>query len=345
MHDSGKRQSFSTGAVRDSAEDKPALDLISPFAELRLGAWLARGAKKYACSQFANLLRCSQIIEEGCTCASTIKLHHVILSEDTPLTDFVLPVTNSGTRRQNGQPVIQIGLRTFGGCAEAATIESLSAQIQLTPPGKQSTRSGGCLCTATKSARGIKDVTTVQKAESVAGAPLDRRYFPSMGGRNSTRSRCLTCKKEGALYAGAPREGARSTSTTLPLRGEYVDCSAGVAIRGSGCLAILRRLLNGHLITCSARQRISFVLASDGLELTIAGRRNWELGIPIERSFASLKRHVAAFQSGDRSEDNLAAIMCNAMFIMHTEEMVKRGVLPEALIAMPDYTTPYKRKV
>lgn len=31
MHDSGERQSFSTGAVRDAAEDKPRPDLISPF--------------------------------------------------------------------------------------------------------------------------------------------------------------------------------------------------------------------------------------------------------------------------------------------------------------------------
>ena len=48
MHDSGKRQPFSSGAVRDAAEDKPALELISPLAEDRLGVWLAKGAKKYA---------------------------------------------------------------------------------------------------------------------------------------------------------------------------------------------------------------------------------------------------------------------------------------------------------
>lgn len=47
MTDSGKRQEFETGAVRDSADDKPRPDLISPYANEREGAWLAAGAKKY----------------------------------------------------------------------------------------------------------------------------------------------------------------------------------------------------------------------------------------------------------------------------------------------------------
>lgn len=47
MHDSGSRQSFSTGAMRDTAETKSRPDLISPFAEERLGEWLRKGALKY----------------------------------------------------------------------------------------------------------------------------------------------------------------------------------------------------------------------------------------------------------------------------------------------------------
>jgi hypothetical protein len=48
MHDSGKRQEFSTGAVRDTADDKSRPDLISPFALERLGDWLKLGAQKYS---------------------------------------------------------------------------------------------------------------------------------------------------------------------------------------------------------------------------------------------------------------------------------------------------------
>ena len=48
MEDSGKRKEFGTGAVRDSAEDKPRPDLISPYAQWRKGEWLRLGAIKYA---------------------------------------------------------------------------------------------------------------------------------------------------------------------------------------------------------------------------------------------------------------------------------------------------------
>ena len=48
MHDSGNRENFSTGAVRDTASDKPRPDLISPFAEERVGHWLRLGAIKYS---------------------------------------------------------------------------------------------------------------------------------------------------------------------------------------------------------------------------------------------------------------------------------------------------------
>lgn len=65
--------------------------------------------------------------------------------------------------------------------------------------------------------------------------------------------------------------------------------------------------------------------------------RNWEKGIPNSRCFASLRRHVMRYQQGDRSEDHLAAIIFNAMAIIHNEEMIRRGVLPAELDDMPEY--------
>ena len=47
MQYSGKRQEFTTGAIRDTADDKPRLDLISPIMQDRLGHWLRIGADKY----------------------------------------------------------------------------------------------------------------------------------------------------------------------------------------------------------------------------------------------------------------------------------------------------------
>lgn len=47
MHDSGKRQSFDSGAVRDTADEKARPDLISPHADAREGEWMRLGAAKY----------------------------------------------------------------------------------------------------------------------------------------------------------------------------------------------------------------------------------------------------------------------------------------------------------
>ena len=47
VKDSGNREHFATGAVRDTANDKPRPDLISPFFLMRLGEHLRKGANKY----------------------------------------------------------------------------------------------------------------------------------------------------------------------------------------------------------------------------------------------------------------------------------------------------------
>ena len=65
--------------------------------------------------------------------------------------------------------------------------------------------------------------------------------------------------------------------------------------------------------------------------------RNWEKGMPFSRCVASLKRHIMRFQQGKRDEDHLAAIMFNAMALIHYEEMIERGLLPTELNDMPNY--------
>lgn len=65
--------------------------------------------------------------------------------------------------------------------------------------------------------------------------------------------------------------------------------------------------------------------------------RNWEKGIPISRCIASLERHLCAYKRGCTAEDHMAAIRTNASFILHYEEMIKRGLLPSSLDDMPKY--------
>jgi len=65
--------------------------------------------------------------------------------------------------------------------------------------------------------------------------------------------------------------------------------------------------------------------------------RNWEKGCPIARCMASLERHLMAYKMGKTDEDHMAALRCNSGFILHFEEAIKHGFLPEALDDMPKY--------
>jgi hypothetical protein len=65
--------------------------------------------------------------------------------------------------------------------------------------------------------------------------------------------------------------------------------------------------------------------------------RNWEKGIPMDRTMASLLRHINEYREGNTDEDHLAAVACNIMFLIHTEEMVSRGKLPAELNDVPHY--------
>lgn len=61
------------------------------------------------------------------------------------------------------------------------------------------------------------------------------------------------------------------------------------------------------------------------------GDRNWERGIPLSRFYASMFRHMMQWAEGDTTEDHLAAVLFNAAGIMHTEQMVLDGKLPDSL--------------
>ena len=47
VKDSGDRRTFSTGSVRDRGDLKPRPDMISPFALMRIGEHMRKGAAKY----------------------------------------------------------------------------------------------------------------------------------------------------------------------------------------------------------------------------------------------------------------------------------------------------------
>lgn len=65
--------------------------------------------------------------------------------------------------------------------------------------------------------------------------------------------------------------------------------------------------------------------------------RNWEKGQPLARYLDSAKRHLNKFHEGYRDEDHLAAAAWNVFSLIHTQEMIRRGVLPKELDDLPGY--------
>jgi hypothetical protein len=65
------------------------------------------------------------------------------------------------------------------------------------------------------------------------------------------------------------------------------------------------------------------------------GERNWEKGMPVSRTIASLERHLNQYKRGCNDEDHLAAIMFNVMAIIHFEEAVRYGLLEVDILDLP----------
>ncbi len=67
-------------------------------------------------------------------------------------------------------------------------------------------------------------------------------------------------------------------------------------------------------------------------------KNNWQRGMDFSRVLASLERHLMRYKQRDTREDNLAAVATNSLFLLHYEEGIKRGFLPEELNDLPDYS-------
>ena len=65
--------------------------------------------------------------------------------------------------------------------------------------------------------------------------------------------------------------------------------------------------------------------------------RNWELGLPLGRYLNSALRHLEQALEGLNDEDHLGQASFNIMALMHTEEMINRGLLPKELDNLPHY--------
>jgi len=72
--------------------------------------------------------------------------------------------------------------------------------------------------------------------------------------------------------------------------------------------------------------------------------RNWEKGMPLHRYLDAALRHTYQRLEGMIDEDHIVQAIANLMFFVHTEEMIKRGVLPKELDDLPNYLIKEKEK-
>lgn len=82
-------------------------------------------------------------------------------------------------------------------------------------------------------------------------------------------------------------------------------------------------LIGKHML-----RSLAFLLERGAKKYT---EHNWKLGQPISRSFESMFRHMVQWSEGDDSEDHLAAVIFNAMSIIHVLAEIEEGRLPKEL--------------
>ena len=94
------------------------------------------------------------------------------------------------------------------------------------------------------------------------------------------------------------------------------------------------------LISPIAMKRLAIILAKGALKYS---DRNWEKGMPLHRYIDAALRHISQYLEGMRDEDHLGQAIFNVMACIHTEELIKRGVLPKELNDLPNYITKEKK--
>lgn len=288
MKDSGKREDFGTGAVRDSREGKGRYDLISPIALKRLAVVYEKGANKYhrdvVCSAEAAL---SLIVKEVSKC-------------------------------KNVQYVEAKFIPTV--CVEAAMRKTLEKEIRSSQKGKELTAESGAKTTPTKlktkidfelktptAELGISEQGTLPASEKSDSLKKVVSYYLS------DRQIPAQCAEEILQKSG------QYTLTMTMTRGTQEDIYVVGATTELECLKSLLKLCR-KLFPISRILRLESSSCGNIL-VGLTGERNWEEGMSVCRCLDSAKRHMDQWLMGDIDEDHLGHAMWNIAAIIHMQEV------------------------
>lgn len=276
--DSGKRESYDNGMVRDVQTGKPRFDLLMPngvpypdqlltrFAEL-----MARGAEKY--SQ-PVAVRATQLVD-FCTCASLAAMSDVL----STLVDFAEAATSAISVNE--------------------TLASLSASVRTAGHGEASTQRARLKLARTID-RGLWNVE--RRSPSSPGTPDADSLRTTL--RNSSPIRAID-----ALYAVDRSVYAAQTWTTTIVTALHEAFYVHLATKLLGCSETHPRLWPEHESTCRVHRLIA---TSAGL--AFKNDRNWEKARgqeAYERARGSALRHMMQWYCGEDDEDHAAAVLFN----------------------------------
>ena len=87
-----------------------------------------------------------------------------------------------------------------------------------------------------------------------------------------------------------------------------------------------------HMIPPSIMRRLSVHFERGAKKYA---KYNWMAGIPLSHYNDSIHRHIWEWEEGSTLEDNVAAIVWNAVCMGWTEEQIRAGKLPQELDDLP----------
>lgn len=122
----------------------------------------------------------------------------------------------------------------------------------------------------------------------------------------------------------------------LPDSGHRVDYGNGArreSAPGKGRYDLISPIAEDKLAKLLEKGALKYSVWDDDGNLLESGERNWENGLPLHLFVDSCKRHLRMLMmaEGEDYEDHAVAALWNMMALVHTMEMIDRGLLPAEL--------------
>jgi hypothetical protein len=308
LRDGGTRKVYNTGAQKEDSsktEGKGRYDLLPPTAIRRIAEIYRKGAIKY--------------------------------TKDLPITfdNGIGKMISLCICQNENHIVIHILGTMLKGCAETATSVTLKRGIQTLLNDREKTVALGQQIIGN-----ARDVLTRSTSEGLI-LKKESHCEPGLTLLNHWESHLQKLnpswksKEEFAQSARLSQKDAGSTQTTIIPQTSYEDSCVLNVTKESDFLEMTSKVLEKHSSTCRIHQHIFF--QNNQIYEHHEGDRNWEQGIPLSRYLDSAKRHLDQYQEGMLDEDHLAQAAWNLLGLLHTEEMIRRGILPRDLSDLPSY--------